>query len=290
MQKRKVVVRFGKYKELTFLDLYNTDPEYFIELRDSKFFSQYDKVEVKAYTTVYKKYVATKQQLSKSVRTAPFPDGMLTRAIELMYQWVNKGEFNDILTKEFNASSVQLKECYASAFASYRRQIELEKINLVSLHINRYEDLFKSVSNKDFSNYKPDRQWQAQIDQHLELVDILQSKEKIIGVHSKTFKIRLNNFYEKKKLVKLSDFNLDKLTVDEKIELIGLFDKCRVSKDVVFKVQENKKIDIAQEVAFEEVSLIENTLKDVNIQQVDNDADNRPKLTLGELKALLKQK
>lgn len=290
MKKRKVVVRFGKYKDLTFLDLYNTDPEYFIELRDSKFFQQYNQPEVRAYTTVYKKYVATKKQLSTTNRGARFPDGMLTRAIELMYQWVNKGEFNAILTKEFNASAIQLKDCYACAFASYRRQIELEKINLVSLHINRYEDLFKSVYNKDFSKIKPERQWQAQIDQHLELVDILQSKEKIIGVHSKTFKIRLNNFYEKKKLVKLSDFDLDKLTVEEKIELIGLFDKCKVSKDMEIKVTGAKKQDIAQEVNFEEISLIENTLKDVNIQQVDNEADNKPKLTLGELKVLLKQK
>lgn len=290
MKKRKAVVRFGKYKDLTFLDLYNTDPEYFIDLKSSKFFNQYDQHEIRAYNIVYKKFVATQKELSKSTKAGTFPDGMLNRAIELMYQWVSKGEFNDILKKEFNVSTTQLKDCYSSAYASYRRQIELEKINLVSLHINRYEDLFKQVKNKDFSRIKPERQWQAQIDQHLELVSILQSKEKIIGVHSKTFKVRLNNFYEKKKLVKLSDFNLEKLTVSEKIELLGLFDKCRVNKDMDIKVIGNKKQDIAQDVSFEEVSLIENTLKEVNIQPIDNDADSKPKLTLGELKALLKQK
>lgn len=286
---KKVVVRFGKYKHLTFLELFHLDPDYFIALRKSQFFKKYLTREVSEYNKVYNTHVATKKELMRSNKRINIPKPMLDRGIDLMYKWVTKEEFDNILKQEFNPTQAQLKECLTASKHFYTRQVELDKINLVSLHINRYEDLFKQVKNRDFSCIKPEKQWYAQIEQHLELVDILEAKEKVVGVHSKTFKVRLNNYYQQKKLTKGPNISFDKLTIEERLELLALYDKCKVSSDTI-QIKHAPKDQVVEDISFEEVPLYEETLKDVVIEEIDNQQDSQPKLSLDELKKLLKSK
>jgi len=289
--KKKSLVGFGKYKNLTFDQVLEEDPEYFIKMRDCKFFKEYAVKETRDYNKIYNKYIASKKKLLTSSQTAPITEAMMDRGIELMFEWVSKSEFDRIITEEHNPNKKQLSELYTKCKSIYQRHCDEEKINIISLHLSRYEVMFKELDKLKYDHIKK-WEWRLKLETKKlsDMLNVMYSKEKLLGIHNKTFKIRLNNFFEKRKASTTPDVNFDLLKQEERIELLNLFDKCKKVDQAPISIQGKRDENLIEEIAFEELPLIENTLKNAEVEVIDNESDKEKPLTLEDLKKILKQK
>ena len=92
---------------------------------------------------------------------------------------------------------------------------KLERDSLIQVHVKRYERLFQNNYNKkvsDFPCLEPHIAKYLVVDSLMIALDALVAKEKVLGLHTKNFRVQLNNFFKKKILAQYNfasiDFNL----------------------------------------------------------------------------------
>lgn len=129
-----------------------------------------------------------------------------------------------------------LDHIYDAAHKNLTRDLKEERESVIRLHINRYNADVERLYNVDISNVNRFKGIEIKTQAYLDLLDVLKQKEKLLGFHRREMKIKINNTINAsiKKTGELGSFNLSELTMEEKIELIRLIDKAKLSDEDLF--------------------------------------------------------
>lgn len=127
-----------------------------------------------------------------------------------------------------------------------KQQSIQERESLINTHVKRYEKLFEENFEKtidDFSHVPPEMRKYMLIDSLVIAMDALVAKEKVMGLHSKTFRVQLNNFYKKKII---AQYNFDKQNFEDLVRLKELLAKMKTT-DLPSLLKEGYSADLEAE-------------------------------------------
>jgi hypothetical protein len=113
-----------------------------------------------------------------------------------------------------------------------RNSIE-ERETLINTHVKRYEKMFDehfSKTENDFAHLPPKYRKFMLIDSLIIAMDALIAKEKVLGLHSRQFRVQLNNFF-KKKIV--AQYNFNNQDINDLIRLKQLLAKMKETDQAV---------------------------------------------------------
>lgn len=285
--KKNLKVRFGKYKDKTLKWLSENDIEYFKKIRNYKFFKNYNEVEVRNYNKLLNKSIP-RDELIKIKEESGLSKEFIEQGLITYYEDFNidnvKSKLKDIGIKDY-----LIPEYLTTIKNIFSKNIDLEKTHLIEIHVNRYERMYNKISNSSPSG----KNWlKKEKLKNISLLNIMQSKEKILGLHSKIFKVELNNYYNSKKLQSLPDIDFNKLNIEEKKELLRLYDICyKKNNDGIFI----KKIDrfVEDVEIIEEEVIIEAPILNAKIEKKEESSvksNLTSNLTLEEVKKQIQEK
>lgn len=233
---------------------------------------------------------------------------LMEKEVYKVIDWMREGRSNEWCTQALRETiNERTNRVYAPRFVEnivttahqlidmwYRNQIyQIEKI-----HICRYNKIIINRLNRNYDNYPSSKPWLATQAESADLniaLQALKQKETLLGMHRKTFRLIFNsqtNIINGKSTPKQKEpkINLDKLTLDEQIELLQLLDKTSKSENELFGVilKENKKI-------VEDISTEAETVETTNINYIEqfkpreSSLSKNPPLTLEEIQRRLQQ-
>lgn len=148
-----------------------------------------------------------------------------------------------------------------------------EKDFVIASHIQRYNREIKRLFSIDVSDYNRWKAVEVKTNAYFNLLEVLQQKEKVLGLHSKQVHIKINNNVEIKETKVKPNFKLDALSFEEKVELLHLLEESEVDREdmSIIPNEENETvsetIDIPHEEVKEEVSLNVIHIKQDNLQE-----------------------
>lgn len=155
-----------------------------------------------------------------------------------------------------------LQDCVLRANKLIKQVYEINKTDLIGVHIQRYDQEVNRLLNiptpreEEYENIK--HYWADFNRKCLSMsqcLDALQQKEKLLGIHTKSFKLIINN--EEETIVREKKLKIDitLLTLEEKIELNSLLEKSRRTDDEIGGVILREKRDsVVEDVEHEEIS------------------------------------
>lgn len=195
---------------------------------------------------------------------------------EIIAIYKKGGNVNDIETylKSINREKTIRQDIFQANLV-IKEEAKLERESLINIHIKRYEQLFEENIEKrisDFIHIPQHLRKYALIDCYVIAMDALIAKERVLGLHTRSFRVQMNNFF-KKKIV--SQYNFNQQNFNDLIRLKELLDKMKttetivVSNDADFELrEESKTIDVSHvEVNTQVSDKIKEELK-VNIDTV----------------------
>lgn len=137
-----------------------------------------------------------------------------------------------------------------------------ERDILINTHVKRYEKIFEENISKtldDFAYAKPHVARFLLIDSYFIAMEALVAKERVLGLHTKHFRVQLNNFF-KKKIVK--KYNFAQQDFNDLIRLKELLEKMKTTEREDFQVVQN--IDLEEE--SNKVETIDAEFVEVNVE------------------------
>lgn len=176
---------------------------------------------------------------------------MLYKAIDLIKEGKLRNQVVDeLLGCGFKITLINehLNAAYSVISTEYLRS----ETGVFNIHLERYTRDINSLFNKSYQESSED--WMKLKSYHQNLIlEILEAKERLLGFHKAGFHITLNqqNIASVKKQSK-QKYDISKLSWDEKLELMKLFDLTR--RDEIFSIQESK---IEKAVEVQEAEVIE---------------------------------
>jgi len=129
------------------------------------------------------------------------------------------------------------------AFDMAKTAAHREKEHAFAMHLGRYEKIFKLSSSKFESLTEPedeegendlgfDVNWKVKANLQMTMLQALKYREDLIGLHDKKTNIQVNNnvakIYDKKNPKSSYAFDIEKLTLAERIELRELIEETRL--------------------------------------------------------------
>ena len=280
-------VGFGKYKEKLLLWVAKNDLDFFRQIEEL-YFEKYDKLKQIYYKKLHTQYVRdgglmAKQRFEKEV----------VEAIELMKQKKSSKEITQHFMLKYNLSIDRVHVIMVDANLTLRKEFEIEKSFLLDIHLLRYEEIFLENLHVDLSEVPVGYRKAIQCEHYISAMETLFQKEKLLGVHTKNFKLQVNNFSIQEANL---EYDLTKLTSGERLEIFSLLEIAKktekfnkpflqnnnpldinitASVDVVndipvkkatqtdiIKDQENLIVESTGKTLFEVEEVIQNTLKD----------------------------
>lgn len=172
---------------------------------------------------------------------------------EIIAIYKKGGNVNDIETylKSINREKTIRQDIFQANLV-IKEEAKLERESLINIHIKRYEQLFEENIEKrisDFIHIPQHLRKYALIDCYVIAMDALIAKERVLGLHTRSFRVQMNNFF-KKKIV--SQYNFNQQNFNDLIRLKELLDKMKttetivVSNDADFELrEESKTIDVS---------------------------------------------
>lgn len=212
-------VDFGKYKDKTLT---------WVKKNDYSFFLNIEKLYLKKYDSEKQQYyLRIKNHTGNNVPISIMEDykNYIQIAIDLMRAKKSRIEIISYFNENFKISPKILKKSIAQAGHEIKKEFELERNFLLDIHLLRYEEIFFDNFNIDVSHIPPGYQKAIKSEHYATALDTLFQKEKLLGIHTKNFKAKFNNIniLEQKDL----DYDLSKLTMVEKLEVIELLEKAK---------------------------------------------------------------
>jgi hypothetical protein len=180
------------------------------------------------------------------------------------------------------------------ANAQIKEEAKLERDSLILVHTKRYEELFNNHFNKtigSFVHLQPNIAKFMLVDSYIIAMDALIAKEKVLGLHTKRFRLQLNNFF-KKKIV--SQYNFSQQEFKDLVRLNELLLKMRSDEAPIYNFENdviddanNTILDVGHIIVNDQVS---NKIKEeINIKQdITNDKSSLENITDKILKEDLK--
>lgn len=216
-------VGYGKYTTRQFKWVAKYDPDYFKQIKEL-YYKKYDYTKRMLYDRMYDKHFKN-IDLFVDKRQEIVDIFLLNRR-----QGKNVVRLKESMTHQYKGISLQfLNECAEEAKAIIKKEFEIEKDFLVDIHILRYEELFDKAITPDTSRIPVQYQNSFIAESYINALDVLAQKERSLGIHSKTFKVQINNFLQQRKDNSKKTINFDVLSFKEQVELLNLIEATRIS-------------------------------------------------------------
>jgi hypothetical protein len=192
---------------------------------------------------------------------------LVYQIIDMIKSGIDLSTCEEILSEEINPNTNKkfaprfIHNAVVVASGLIRRNYEIQQEEVVGLHIKRYNEEITRLLNIKLDRIPPQKRLAVKVEAYMNCLDTLHQKEKLLGMHTKDFKIIINN--EETTIVREKKPKLDisKLTLAEKIELNALLEKSRKSDDdevcsvILKKDVVGETIDIEAEVIVEKSNI-----------------------------------
>lgn len=164
---------------------------------------------------------------------------MLYRAIDLIKEGCTRVQIIEMLTNEgFKKKNIEkyLSVAYSVISTEYFRS----EVAVFNLHFERYNRDIIALFNKEFHG---DKWIQHKCGAYFQILEIMEAKEKLLGFHKANFQVILNQRNKPITREEKPKYNISKLSWDEKLELIRLFELTRREEDFpdVIEVTEERE-------------------------------------------------
>lgn len=162
-----------------------------------------------------------------------------------------------ILQDNKNLKESSAKVYLRAAKASFREEYILErKFNIIQ-HVKRYDKDILHLSRYEPRTSSYGASIQEKTVAYLDMVNLLQKKERVLGFHKKMTSIKIkNNINVKIEPVKKT-FDFSNLTFNEKIELYNFINKAETNKDEKISLKPNQNKVLNQTSNIEDITHIE---------------------------------
>lgn len=189
----------------------------------------------------------------KSLLTVVRPD-VLSLIVNKFTQGFNHVDVLDMCIKSFPELPIgNIQRQITEAKRIIKDQYQKDLNSVVGVHSKRYELEIQRLLRYVPSSAIYEKSRMQTIENYLNLLDVIQHKEKLYGLHNKSINILINNQLNVQ--INISKFDLSKLEMAEKIELLNLIEKSKKTESEVFgiiKASDNKNENITN-IDFEEV-------------------------------------
>lgn len=187
------------------------------------------------------------------------------RAIDLMKEFVPKSVIAEMLETETGISQTYFLSNYIPLASKIITEEYLKKGDeLIGLHLSRYNKDINSILLRDYKKYDEDARERKKTYDFFNLLDILSQKEKLLGLHNKNFTVKIfqqNNLTINQK-TKTNKYNLDKLSLHEKIELLELISLTKQNREVGI-------IKMSREVEKEKIEEAVVVVEETNVEKIE---------------------
>lgn len=200
-----------------------------------------------------------------TVLSANYTHSRKTRQI---IEWFREGLtdkeiFIRILQENPNVKESSAQVYFNSAKASFREEFILDrKFNIIQ-HVKRYDKdiLILSKHEPRTSSFYKYQEEKSQA--YLDMIALLQKKEKVLGFHRKTTQLKIKNNVNLN-LKTRKTFDLSSLSWEDKLELYNLINKAQVNENEKLVLTPNKEkqlddkaevVDIEHEEVIEELNI-----------------------------------
>lgn len=155
-------------------------------------------------------------------------------------------------------TEISMSVIVSDALKRLRAEYSKERGDVIVLHVARYNKTIDYLRSIDIFLDQDSEKYIERKTRYLHLLlDTLYAKEKILGIHKKSFRLEINNELDiERERVKNNDvlktLNLDLLTFEEQVELLELINKTKVGDSELMGVievdrSEEKTVDIDHE-------------------------------------------
>lgn len=220
-----------------------------------------------------------RRDLSKVKPTGNKP--MMEKEVYDTIDWMREGKSHEWCTEQLrNTINPNTGRLYAPRFVENIITAANQLINLwykshiykvEKLHVSRYNKIIIDKLNKKYSFNEGMPEWlmiKIQGDDLLEVLQAMKQKEMLVGMHRKSFKLTINtqnniNITSNKPKPKAAEkIDIEKLTLNEQVELLQLIALSSRDEDEMFGVKlREKSADNIEDAVVEEI--VNNNIKDI---------------------------
>lgn len=246
-------VSYGKYKDKSFTWVAKNDIEFFKQI-EVLYFSKYSSDKKSIYRRVKKRFLEN--------------DGLIVvnnyeKEINIVVDLLRSKKTTEQIREYIKTNLKHLKDSNINSIITdansiVRKDFDLERSYLLDVHLIRYEKLYND-------NFKPDLEYvpvgyrkAVMCEHHITAMETLFQKEKLLGVHTKKFKLHANKSVLQRAD---TDFDFTKLTSNERLELFGYLNKARVTVELVRPIVSNNPLDVDTTKIIEKDTVIEAPVK-----------------------------
>jgi hypothetical protein len=225
-----------------------------------------------------------------NIPTNHWKTNKLEQVVRLFRSGRAESEVSDILLND-NIAPTTILDLIQQAKASISKDFTKDRDYIVGQHVKRYDRDIQRLLHYMPRTADPQKGIEQKSNAYLRMIDTMGQKEKLLGYHAKNFNIKINNetivtVKEKKK-----KWNLENLTLEEKIELLRLIGKSKRSDGEMYGIVlhgEEAKAKDAEFVQLKSADTGEN-IHEINVAHVDLKAIKAEPVTLLSAQEKLKQ-
>lgn len=209
--------------------------------------------------------------------------------IELMKQGLSDQEILDTLIRE--GKTPKTANMYLSGARQVLKSEHSKKRKLVvGTHLRRYDRDITRLRNYEprtdsFAVYN-----QRKSDAYWKMMETMHQKEKLLGMHSRSFKLAINNTTNINVKEVKNNFNLSKLDIDEKIEFLNLINRCKTGNIIIKNSDDEVKIikpeQEVEDIEFEEV---EDNINLIKVIEDKREEEKEEKVVLNDIENKIKK-
>lgn len=158
---------------------------------------------------------------------------------ELLHKgWLVNEIYAEMLVDIPDLTELLFNKMVKAAYDKVKTTIHRNREYIFKLHMDRYETIYKKNTEMvDSWNVPldPKKDWHIIVAKHSSALKALKAKEDLLGLHNKDVVIDITEndavMHAKPEMRGRIPFDLEQLTFDEKVELIGLLKEAKVSED-----------------------------------------------------------
>lgn len=205
-----------------------------------------------------------------SILSANYNHSKKTRQI---IEWFREGLTDKEIFIKILQENPKLKESSAtvylnSARASFKEEFILDRRFNIIQHVKRYDKdiLFLSRFEPKTSSYAKYQLEKTQA--YLDMINLLQKKERVLGFHKKSNKIKIKNNFNITIPKTIKSFDFSELSFDEKLELYNFILMCKTDPNEKLTLTPNKQKQLRESIETIDVEHEEIIEEDINIDSI----------------------
>jgi hypothetical protein len=245
MSKKKVVrsnsdigskVGYGKYKDKTLTWVAKNDIEFFKQI-ENLYLSNYHPRKKVLYRRLFDQYV--------NEVSPPKIEEYVQKVISFL-KGKQTSEYIINHLKNLNLNHSTITSIMIDANNFIRKEFELEKNFLLDIHLLRYETIYIDNIDVNLDHISAGYRKAVLCEHKITALETLFQKEKLLGVHTKSFKLQLDKHSVVHKNANL-DFDLSRLTASERLEIFQILEKAKPTEKYNKPItQNNNPLEVNQ--------------------------------------------